>query len=182
MADFVSSGQYSMQEAAAAIEGWIRGYGGTLYKMMSASKVGEKYTVAAQGNYERDARNKDFNFSFDKLAELAYDYKNFGLTKHADEKEKLDSDLTRFEQSLKNATAAGMQPVLEGASRIIDWVEGLIKTYNTGGITGVLSKMVTSALSSIGSAIAAGFTAAWRGFVSLLPVWVQKLIKKVGYY
>ncbi|WP_418906325.1 hypothetical protein QIA27_05620 (plasmid) [Borreliella tanukii] len=37
--------------------------------------------------------------------------------------------------------------------------------------------MVTSALSSIGSAIAAGFSAAWRGFVSLLPVGLQKLLK-----
>ncbi len=73
-----------------------------------------------------------------------------------------------------------MQPVLESASRIIDWVEDLIKTYNTGGIPGVLNKMVTSAFSSIGSAISIGFTALWRGIVDSLPSWMQKLIKKAG--
>ncbi|AEL70267.1 conserved hypothetical protein (plasmid) [Borreliella afzelii PKo] len=182
MADLVSSGQYSMQEAAAAIDEYIRGYGGTLFKMMSATKVGSKYTIQALGNYEEEVGSKDFNFRFKKLAEVAYDYKNFGLTKHADEKEKIDSNLTRLEQSLKNVTAAGMQPVLEGASRIIDWVEDLIKTYNTGGITGVLNKMVTGALSSIGSAISSGFAALWRGIVDSLPSWMQKLIKKAGYY
>ncbi|MBB6032127.1 DUF759 family protein (plasmid) [Borreliella spielmanii] len=153
MADFVSSGQYSMQEAAAAIDEYIRGYGGTLYKMMSASKVGSKYTIQAQDNYERDVRSKDFNFRFKKLAEVAYDYKNFGLTKHADEKEKLDSNLTRLEQSLKNVTATGMQPVLEGASKIIDWVENMIKTYNKEGITGIISLAIQSALGSISDAI-----------------------------
>ncbi|WP_114140666.1 DUF759 family protein, partial [Escherichia coli] len=106
------------------------GYGGTLFKMMSATKVGSKYTIQALGNYEEEVGPKDFKFRFKKLAEVASDYKNFGLTKHADEKEKIDSNLTRLEQSLKNVTAAGMQPVLEGASRIIDWVEDLIKTYN----------------------------------------------------
>ncbi|EEF83958.1 DUF759 family protein, partial [Borreliella spielmanii] len=84
---------------------------------------------------------------------VAYDYKNFGLTKHADEKEKLDSNLTRLEQSLKNVTATGMQPVLEGASKIIDWVENMIKTYNKEGITGIISLAIQSALGSISDAI-----------------------------
>uniref|UniRef100_UPI003AF486F2 DUF759 family protein n=2 Tax=Borreliella afzelii TaxID=29518 RepID=UPI003AF486F2 len=176
MADLVSSGQFSMQEAATAIDEYIRGYGGTLFKMMSATKVGSKYTIQALGNYERDVESKDFNFRFKNLAEVASDYKKFGLSEHADEKEKIDSNLTRFEQSVKNVTAAGMQPVLEGASRIIDWVEDLIKTYNTGGITGIISKMITSAISSIGSAIGA----AYRNFIDSLPEKAQRALKFLG--
>ncbi|WLN25735.1 MULTISPECIES: hypothetical protein [Borreliella] len=44
MAYLVSSGQASMQEAAALVNTHIRGHG-YLYKMMSGTKVGEKYTV-----------------------------------------------------------------------------------------------------------------------------------------
>ncbi|ACN53005.1 MULTISPECIES: hypothetical protein [Borreliella] len=35
-------------------------------------------------------------------------------------KEKIDSNLTRLEQSLMDITAAGMQPVLEDASEVIE--------------------------------------------------------------
>ncbi|WP_418905785.1 DUF759 family protein [Borreliella japonica] len=159
MADLVSSGHASMKEAAALVDAHIRGYG-NLYNTMEGTIKGEKYTVQAKDNYERDARGNDYNFRFKKLAEMHRDYASFGLTKFSDEKEKIDSNLTKLEQSLMNVTAAGMQPVLEGASRIIDWVEDLIKTYNTGGITGIISKMATSVASSIGSAISNAFQSA----------------------
>ncbi|WP_187983573.1 DUF759 family protein [Borreliella bavariensis] len=179
MADFVSSGQYSMQEAASVIDQYIRGHGGPLYEMMSASTEGEKYTVAAKDNYERDAQYKDFNFRFKQLGKIGSDYASFGLTKPADEKEEIDIKLTRLEQSLMDVTAGAMKPVLDGASKIIAWVEDLMKTYSTGGITGVLTKMATSIASTIGSAISSAFQSA-IGSLSGIPGGLLKMFVNIG--
>ncbi|WP_425337304.1 DUF759 family protein [Borreliella tanukii] len=148
MADLVSSGQASMQEAAALVDAHIRGYG-NLYKTMEGTIKGEKYTVQAKDNYERDVQGKDYNFRFKKLKEIKDDYASFGLTKFSDEKEKIDSNLTKLEQSLMDVTAAGMQPVLEGASEIIEWVRSIMKTYKEGGMGGIVKRVIDSFLNPI---------------------------------
>ncbi|WP_419262517.1 DUF759 family protein, partial [Borreliella afzelii] len=148
MANLVSSGQASMQEAAAAIDEYIRGYG-DLYKIMSGTRKGEKYTVQAKENYEENVRGTDFNFRFKKLEEIKNDYASYGLTKFSDEKEKIDSNLTKLEQSLMDVTAAGMQPVLEGASEIIEWVRSIMKTYKEGGMGGIVKRIIDSFLNPI---------------------------------
>uniref|UniRef100_UPI003B226C03 DUF759 family protein n=1 Tax=Borreliella yangtzensis TaxID=683292 RepID=UPI003B226C03 len=159
MADLVSSGDASMQEAAALVDAHIRGRG-DLYDKMVGTRAGKKYTFKAKGNYEEAVVGNDFNFRFKKLEEMYKDYASYGLTKFADEKEKIDSNLIKLEESLKDVTAAGMQPVLEGASKIIDWVQDLINTYGKSGFTGLLTKMAKAIGDAIGSAISSAFQGA----------------------
>ncbi|MCD2401737.1 DUF759 family protein, partial [Borreliella bissettiae] len=144
MAELVSSGQASMQEAAAVIDDYLRGNGDMLYKIMVGTKIGRKYKQAAKDNFQKSAMHKDFGFRLTELQKVAADFQSFKLTEFAGDKEKIDSNLIKLEQSLMDVTAAGMQPVLNGASKIIDWVQSLIDTYQKDGFTGVIGSMVST--------------------------------------
>ncbi|WP_183221654.1 DUF759 family protein, partial [Borreliella yangtzensis] len=185
MADLVSSGYASMQEAAALVNAHISGRG-DLYKTMEGTIKGYKYTVQAKNNYEEAVISKDFNYRFKKLQEIKDDYASYGLTKFADEKEEIDSNLIKLSEALKDVTAAGMQPVLKGASKIIDWVQDLINTYGKSGFTGVLTKMATAFANTIGSAISNAFQSALSGIAgvpgALLKMFINlgnAIIKKI---
>ncbi|ACN93613.1 conserved hypothetical protein (plasmid) [Borreliella finlandensis] len=149
MAELVSSGQASMEEAAAAIDDYLRGNEDMLYKIMVGTKVGWKYTQTAKDNFQKAVIYKDFGFRLTELQKMAADFHSFNLTEFAGEKEKIDSNMISLEQSLMNATAAGMQLVLEGASEIIEWVKDIMKTYKEGGITGIISNMVSAIINPI---------------------------------
>ncbi|AEL19222.1 conserved hypothetical protein (plasmid) [Borreliella bissettiae DN127] len=149
MAELVSSGQASMQEAAAAIDDYLRGNGDMLYKIMVGTKIGWKYKQAAKDNFQKAAMYKDFGFRLTELQKVAADFQSFKLTEFAGEKEKIDSNLINLEQSLMDVTAAGMQPVLQGASEVIEWVKSLINTYNKEGFTGLISNIVSAIIDPI---------------------------------
>ncbi|WP_429169555.1 DUF759 family protein, partial [Borreliella kurtenbachii] len=149
MAELVSSGQASMEEAAAAIDDYLRGNGDMLYKIMVGTTVGWKYTQTAKDNFQKSAMHKDFGFRLTELQKVAADFHSFNLTEFAGEKEKIDSNLINLEQSLMDVTAAGMEPVLKGASEIIEWVKGIMKTYEQGGITGIIGNMVSAIVDPI---------------------------------
>lgn len=77
-----------------------------------------------------------------------------------------------------DVTAGAMKLVLNGASKIIAWVEDLMKTYSTGGITGVLTKMATSIASTMGSAISSAFQSA-IGSLSGIPGGLLKMFVNI---
>ncbi|MCD2401732.1 DUF759 family protein, partial [Borreliella bissettiae] len=172
MAELVSSGQASMQEAAAAIDDYLRENGDMLYKIMVGKKVGWKYTQAAKDNFQKAVIHKDFGFRLTELQKVAADFHSFKLAEFAGEKEKIDSNMIKLEQSLMDVTTTGMQPVLEGASRLIDWVQSLINTYNKEGFTGIISNIVSVIMDPI-----------LQPFKNLINMFVNNpVVQKIAYW
>ncbi|PRR24495.1 DUF759 family protein, partial [Borreliella burgdorferi] len=173
MAELVSSGQANMEQAAAAIDDYLRGNGDMLYKIMVGTRVGWKYKQRAKDNFQKAAMHKDFGFRLTELQKVATDFHSFNLTEFAGEKEKIDSNLINLEQSLMDVTAAGMEPVLKGASEIIQWVRGIMDTYKEGGITGIIGRIITNIFTSIVDSISAW----WQSWVNSAPAPVRKLLR-----
>ncbi|MBB6213868.1 DUF759 family protein (plasmid) [Borreliella californiensis] len=155
--------------AVSRVGGGIFGFAfGWIKKSVEAISKKEKAQKLNTAFYTTEQRKILMGNEEENIKGIFQEKKGF-----AGEKEKIDSNLINLEQSLMNVTAAGMQPVLEGASEIIEWIKDIMKTYKKGGITGVIGRIITNMLSSIGASI----NAWWQSWLNSLPPTAKKALR-----
>ncbi|WP_420025244.1 DUF759 family protein (plasmid) [Borreliella yangtzensis] len=122
-----SSGAMSSEDAVKAVNSLLSGDGSELYDILKntwGEKIANKYTEDAKKAWQSGAE-VDLESRITKMIEMLGDYKSYGLTKKADTKEEIDSNLASAEQTLQNLTTTVLDPIL----KFIKWVTDYFKDF-----------------------------------------------------
>ncbi|WP_215535893.1 DUF759 family protein [Borreliella bavariensis] len=117
-----SSGAMSGEDAVKAVNSLLSGEGDELFDLLKKSGVGDKYIEDAKKAWQSGAE-VDLESRITKLVEMFNDFKSFGLTKKADTKEEIDSNLASAEQTLQNLTTTVLDPVLKFINMVTKYFE-----------------------------------------------------------
>ncbi|WP_420025029.1 DUF759 family protein [Borreliella valaisiana] len=123
-----SSGAMSSEDAVKAVNSLLSGDGSELYDLLKntwGEEIANKYTEDAKMAWQSGAE-VDLESRITKMIEMLGDYKSYGLTKKADTKEEIDSNLASAEQTLQNLTTTVLDPIL----KFIKWVTDYFKDFN----------------------------------------------------
>ncbi|ACJ73392.1 conserved hypothetical protein (plasmid) [Borreliella afzelii PKo] len=118
-----SSGAMSGEDAVKAVNSLLSGEGDELFDLLKKSGVGDKYIEDAKKAWQSGAE-VDLESRITMLVEMFKDFKSFGLTKKADTKEEIDSNLASAEQTLSNLTTTVLDPVLKFIKMVTDYFNG----------------------------------------------------------
>uniref|UniRef100_UPI003AF780F0 DUF759 family protein n=2 Tax=Borreliella afzelii TaxID=29518 RepID=UPI003AF780F0 len=117
-----SSGAMSGEDAVKAVNSLLSGEGDELFDLLKKSGVGDKYIEDAKKAWQSGAE-VDLESRITMLGEMFKDFKSFGLTKKADTKEEIDSNLASAEQTLSNLTTTVLDPVLKFINMVTKYFE-----------------------------------------------------------
>ncbi|WP_425337283.1 DUF759 family protein [Borreliella tanukii] len=117
-----SSGAMSGEDAVKAVNSLLSGEGDELFDLLKKSGVGDKYIEDAKKAWQSGAE-VDLESRITKMVEMFNDFKSFGLTKKADTKEEIDSNLASAEQTLQNLTTTVLDPILKFINTVIKYFE-----------------------------------------------------------
>ncbi|WP_420025192.1 DUF759 family protein (plasmid) [Borreliella yangtzensis] len=123
-----SSGAMSSEDAVKAVNSLLSGDGSDLYDLLKntwGEEIANKYTEDAKMAWQSGAE-VDLESRITKMIEMLGDYKSYNLTKKADTKEEIDSNLASAEQTLQNLTTTVLNPLL----KLINWVTDKIKNFD----------------------------------------------------
>ncbi|WP_420025129.1 DUF759 family protein (plasmid) [Borreliella yangtzensis] len=123
-----SSGAMSSEDAVKAVNSLLLRDGSELYDLLKNTRIEEiadKYSEDAKTAWQSGAE-VDLESRITKMIEMLDDYKSYGLTKKADTKEEIDSNLASAEQTLQNLTTTVLNPLL----KLINWVTEKIQNFN----------------------------------------------------
>lgn len=123
-----SSGAMSGEDAVKAVNSLLSGEGDELFDLLKKSGVGDKYIEDAKKAWQSGAE-VDLESRITMLVEMFKDFKSFGLTKKADTKEKIDSNLASAEQTLSNLTTTVLDPLLKFIKMVTDYLNSF--TFQT---------------------------------------------------
>ncbi|AEL70302.1 conserved hypothetical protein (plasmid) [Borreliella afzelii PKo] len=118
-----SSGAMSGEDAVKAVNSLLSGEGDELFDLLKKSGVGDKYIEDAKKAWQSGAE-VDLESRITMLGEMFKDFKSFGLTKKADTKEEIDSNLASAEQTLANLTTTVLDPILKFIKMVTDYFNG----------------------------------------------------------
>ncbi len=118
-----SSGAMSGEDAVKAVNSLLSGEGDKLFDLLKKSGVGDKYIEDAKKAWQSGAE-VDLESRITMLGEMFKDFKSFGLTKKADTKEEIDSNLASAEQTLANLTTTVLDPILKFIKMVTDYFNG----------------------------------------------------------
>ncbi|ACN93242.1 conserved hypothetical protein (plasmid) [Borreliella finlandensis] len=126
-----SSGAMSSEDAVKAVNSLLSGDGSELYDILKntwGEEIANKYTEDAKKAWQSGAE-VDLESRISKMLEMLGDYKSYGLTKKADTKEEIDSNLASAEQTLSNLTTNVLEPILDLVKKITEYLKGF--TFQT---------------------------------------------------
>ncbi|WP_210361157.1 DUF759 family protein, partial [Borreliella garinii] len=123
-----SSGAMSGEDAVKAVNSLLSGEGDELFDLLKKSGVGDKYIEDAKKAWQSGAE-VDLESRITMLVEMFKDFKSFGITKKADTKEEIDSNLASAEQTLSNLTTTVLDPLLKFIKMVTGYLNGF--TFQT---------------------------------------------------
>ncbi|WP_187981699.1 MULTISPECIES: DUF759 family protein [Borreliella] len=123
-----SSSAMSGEDAVKAVNSLLSGEGDELFDLLKKSEVGDKYIEDAKKAWQSGAE-VDLGSRITKLVEMFKDFKSLGLTKKADTKEEIDSNLASAEQTLSNLTTTVLDPILKFIKMVTGYFNGF--TFQT---------------------------------------------------
>ncbi|WP_418909554.1 DUF759 family protein (plasmid) [Borreliella sinica] len=124
-----SSGAMSSEDAVKAVNSLLSGDGSELFDLMKNTwKFGDEYIEDAKNAWQSGAE-VDLESRITKMLEMFSDFKSLGLTKKADTKEEIDSNLASAEQTLQNLTTTVLDPILKFIKTVTDYFNGF--TFQT---------------------------------------------------
>ncbi|WP_215540952.1 DUF759 family protein [Borreliella bavariensis] len=124
-----SSGAKSGEDAVKAVNSFLSGEGDELFDLLKNTwRFGDKYTEDAKKAWQSGAE-VDLESRITKMVEMSNDYESLSLTKKADTKEEINSNLTSAEQTLSNLTTTVLDPLLKFIKMVTDYFNGF--TFQT---------------------------------------------------
>ncbi|WP_029361927.1 DUF759 family protein [Borreliella garinii] len=123
-----SSGAMSGEDAVKAVNSLLSGEGDELFDLLKKSGVGDKYIEDAKKAWQSGAE-VDLESRITMLVEMFKDFKSFGITKKADTKEEIDSNLASAEQTLSNLTTTVLDPLIKFINMVTKYFNGF--TFQT---------------------------------------------------
>ncbi|MBB6213822.1 hypothetical protein HNP67_001317 [Borreliella californiensis] len=104
----------------------------------------------------------DLESRITKMMEMFTDFESFGLTKHANTAESLQSNLASAEQTLQNLTTTVLDPILNFIKKITKYFEGFtIKTHIIDPIIDGIKTLLD--IGSLVSRLVQGIKDWWNG-------------------
>ncbi len=118
----------SGEDAVKAVNSLLSGEGDELFDLLKKSGVGDKYIEDAKKAWQSGAE-VDLESRITMLVEMFKDFKSFGITKKADTKEEIDSNLASAEQTLSNLTTTVLDPLIKFINMVTKYFNGF--TFQT---------------------------------------------------